>query len=195
VISFGVISYGLASLGFLLLTTLLATSWEGRAQGARLITACAATSGWAALIAYAAWRQQMPIPLVTLAEFLRDGAWLFVLAGLVERAGLSVVLSRATYVLAGGGIALAAIPMIAELTGVSSRVAPAVVLVYGGLLVALAVLVLIEQVFRNANPAGRYALKYFVIGVGVLFSYDLFLYSQAQLVNGVGRRAGTRAAW
>ena len=184
-ISFGVISYGLASLGFLLLTTLLATSWEGRAQGARLITACAATSGWAALIAYAAWRQQMPVPLVTLAEFVRDGAWLFVLAGLVERAGLSVVLSRATYVLAGGGIALAAIPMIAELTGVSSRVASAVVLVYGGLLVALAVLVLIEQVFRNATPAGRYALKYFVIGVGVLFSYDLFLYSQAQLVNGV----------
>ena len=184
-ISFGVISYGLASLGFLLLTMLLATSWEGRAQGARLITACAATSAWAALIAYAAWRQQMPVALVTLAEFVRDGAWLFVLAGLVERAGLSVVLSRATYLLAGGGIALAAIPVIAELTGVPSRVAPAVVLVYGGLLMALAALVLIEQVFRNATPAGRYALKYFVIGVGVLFSYDLFLYSQAQLVNGV----------
>ena len=96
-----------------------------------------------------------------------------------------MVLSRATYLLAGSGIALAAIPMIAELTGVPSPVAPAVVLVYGGLLMALAALVLIEQVFRNATPAGRYALKYFVIGVGVLFSYDLFLYSQAQLVNGV----------
>jgi len=185
VISFGVISYGLASLGFLLLTMLLATSWEGRAQGARLIAACAATSAWAALIAYAAWRQQMPVPLVTLVEFVRDGAWLFVLGGLVERGGLSVVLSRGTSLLAASGIAIAAIPMIAELTGVPSRVAPAVVLVYGGLFMALAALVLIEQVFRNATPAGRYALKYFVIGVGVLFSYDLFLYSQAQLVNGV----------
>ena len=184
-ISFGVISYGLASLGFLLLTVLLATSWEGRAQGARLIAACAATSVWAAVIAYAAWRQQMPVALVTLVEFVRDGAWLFVLGGLIARAGLSVVLSRATYLLAGGGIALATIPMIEELSGVPPRLAPAVVLIYGGLLMALAALVLIEQVFRNANPAGRYALKYFVIGVGVLFAYDLFLYSQAQLVNGV----------
>jgi hypothetical protein len=125
VISFGVISYGLASLGFLLLTMLLATSWEGRAQGARLIAACAATSAWAALIAYAAWRQQMPVPLVTLVEFVRDGAWLFVLGGLVERGGLSVVLSRGTSLLAASGIAIAAIPMIAELTGVPARVAPA----------------------------------------------------------------------
>ena len=109
-ISFGVISYGLASLGVLLLTRLLATSWEGRAPGARLIAACAATSAWAALIAYAAWRQQMPVPLVTLVEFIRDGAWLFVLGGLVERGGLSVMLSRATYLVAAGGIVLAAIP-------------------------------------------------------------------------------------
>jgi hypothetical protein len=100
VISFGVISYGLASLGYLLLTLLLATSWEGRAQGARLIAACAATSAWAAIIAYAAWRQQLPVALVTLAEFVRDGAWLFVLGGLVARGGLSVLLSRGSYLLA-----------------------------------------------------------------------------------------------
>src|SRR4029453_18430859 len=139
---------------------LLATSWESRAQGARLIAACAATSVWAALVAYAAWRQQMPVPLVTLGGFVRDGAWLLVLGGLVERGGLSVVLSRATYLLAGGGIALAAIPMAGELAGIRSPLAPAVLLVYGGLLMALAALVLIEQVFRNATPAGRYALKY-----------------------------------
>jgi putative PEP-CTERM system histidine kinase len=185
VISFGVIAYGLASLGFLLLTILLATSWEGRSQGARLIAACAATAAWAALISYAAWRQEMPVALVTLVEFLRDGSWLFVLAGLVERGGLSVLLARATNVLVVVGVALAAIPLISELRGSPAGIAPAVVLVYGGLLMALAALVLIEQVFRNATPSGRYALKYFVIGVGVIFSYDLFLYSQAQLVNGV----------
>ena len=183
--SFGVISYGLASLGFLLLTLLLATSWEGRAQGARLIAACGVTSAWAALIAYAAWQRVMPVALVTLAEFVRDGAWLFVLGGLVARGGLPVMLSRVTYLLAASGILLAAIPLVGQLTGDPGRLDPAAVLVYGGLLMALAALVLVEQVFRNANPAGRYALKYFVIGVGVLFSYDLFLYSQAQLVNGV----------
>lgn len=184
-VSFGLISYGLASVGYLLLTALLTVSWEGRAQGARLIAACAATSAWAAVIAWAAWRQVMPLAVVTLAEFIRDGAWLFVLGGLVRRGGLPVVLSRASYLLAGGGILLAAVPLAGELLGIAAPLPPAVMLVYGGLLMALASLVLIEQVFRNANSASRYALKYFVIGVGVIFAYDLFLYSQAQLVNGV----------
>jgi putative PEP-CTERM system histidine kinase len=184
VLSFGFISYGLASLGFLLLTLLLATSWEGRAQGARLIVACGVTAAWAGLIAYAAWRQVMPVALVTLVEFIRNGAWFFVLGGLIARGGLPVMLSRATYLLVGGGIVLAAVPLVEQLAGGPDQPAGAV-LVYGGLLMALAALVLIEQVYRNANPAGRYALKYFVIGVGVLFSYDLFLYSQAQLVKGV----------
>lgn len=183
-LSFGFISYGLASLGFLLLTLLLATSWEGRAQGARLIVACGVTAAWAGLIAYAAWRQVMPVALVTLVEFIRNGAWFFVLGGLIARGGLPVMLSRATYLLVGGGIVLAAVPLAEQLAGGPDQPAGAV-LVYGGLLMALAALVLIEQVYRNANPAGRYALKYFVIGVGVLFSYDLFLYSQAQLVKGV----------
>jgi putative PEP-CTERM system histidine kinase len=45
--------------------------------------------------------------------------------------------------------------------------------------------VLLEQVYRNANAAGRYALKYLVIGLGVLFAYDLFVFSQAQMVKGL----------
>ena len=58
-------------------------------------------------------------------------------------------------------------------------------LISGGLLLSLVALVLIEQIYRNANPAGRYALRLIVIGVGVLFVYDLFLYSQAQLLKAI----------
>ena len=54
-----------------------------------------------------------------------------------------------------------------------------------GLLMALMGLVLLEQIYRNAREGGRYALKFFVIAVGLMFAYDLFLYSQAQLLKGI----------
>ena len=50
---------------------------------------------------------------------------------------------------------------------------------------ALMGLVLLEQIYRNAREGGRYALKFFVIAVGLMLAYDLFLYSQAQLLKGI----------
>ena len=49
---------------------------------------------------------------------------------------------------------------------------------------------LLEQIYRNSNEAARASLQYFVIGVGGLFAYDLFLYSQAELLRGI-----TADAW
>src|SRR5512134_876260 len=73
-LSLGLISYGSAALGFLLLTLLLATSWEGRAQGIRLIGACLVTTLWAALLALGGSQYAVvSVPLVLLAEFLRYG--------------------------------------------------------------------------------------------------------------------------
>ena len=50
----GFVSYLLAAVGFLILTLLLATSWQGRSQGARLVVACGLTTAWAAVLAHAA---------------------------------------------------------------------------------------------------------------------------------------------
>ncbi len=44
----------------LLLSLLLATSWEGRAQGVRLVGACAITTLWAALLALSSQRGAVP---------------------------------------------------------------------------------------------------------------------------------------
>ena len=52
---------------------------------------------------------------------------------------------------------------------------PASVLSRAALLLSLCALVLLEQVYRNSSAATRRSLKYFAIGVGVLFAYDLFL--------------------
>jgi putative PEP-CTERM system histidine kinase len=183
-LSFGFISYGLAATGFLILTLLLAISWEGRGQGVRLVMACGVTAAWAALLAYVSWLPHLPLTLVTFAEFVRDGAWLVVLTGLISGGAWPALISRATHLLVAATVTAAAAMLF---LGQRSEFATALpgIFTYGGLAMSLAGLVLVEQVYRNANPAGRFALRYFVVGIGVLFAYDLFLFSQAQLVKGI----------
>jgi hypothetical protein len=103
----GFVSYGLAATSFLILTLLLLTSWQGRAQGARLVVACAVTAAWAALLAFGSSRMDLSLPMVMLAESLRYGAWFIVLTGLMRSAGLAGGLSRAVHVTWIGGVALA----------------------------------------------------------------------------------------
>lgn len=182
--SLGVISYGLAAAGFLVLTLLLAISWEGRGQGVRLVVACAVNAAWAGLLAWFATLEQLPLTLVMVAEFARDGAWLFVLTGLISGGAWPVLLTRLTRLLVAGALAMAiALPFVNAYTIFLVSIPAAYAA--GGLALSLAGLVLLEQLFRNANPAGRFALKFLVIGLGVLFAYDLFLFSEAQLVRGI----------
>jgi len=181
---FAVIAYGIAFAAFLLLSLLLLTSWEGRAQGARLVAASVMTASWAAFLCFEAWSGGMPIQVVALADFLRSGAWIAVLAGLSAPAGSWRTLTRISLLAVGVAIALAAgqllLPSVEH-----GPFSPASLLVWGGLVLSLLVMVLLEQLYRNATSVGRFALKYLFIGVGSLFAYDLFLYSQAQLLHGI----------
>jgi putative PEP-CTERM system histidine kinase len=183
-LSLNVVSYGLAAIGFLLLTALLLTSWQGRAQGGRLIVACVVTMVWAAFLALGPDPDAAGSMLAMLSEFFRYGAWFFVLTGLTRTAGIAAVLSRSVHVAwIGLVIALVALPLLA---GTSVPVpTPAAFLATGGLLLALLGLLLLEQIYRNAREDGRAALKFLVIGLGLAFAYDLFLFSQAQLLHAI----------
>ena len=184
IVSIGLLSYGLAAAGFLLLTLLLAISWEGRAQGVRLIVACAVTATWAALLAAGSQFFVLSTPVIMLAEFLRYGAWFLVLTGLTHSAGLARGFSRGVHVAWVTCVGLLfALPFLGSM-GVSIPDA-ANVLSKAGLLLSLLGLILLEQIYRNSREGGRFALKFFVIALGLMFAYDLFLYSQAQLVRGV----------
>jgi len=181
--TFGLISYGTACIAFVVLLTMLVTSWQGRATGRRLIVAVALTVAWAAALA---WRAQVPglsLRLVFTLEILRDGAWISVVLGL-GRALVPRVLAVGAQAL---WIALLAAFWLLVVLRRPGAVAapPEALIVPGGIAMALAVLVLLEQVYRNATAADRVALRYLVIGLGGVFAYDLFLYSQAALFEGI----------
>lgn len=172
-LSLGAVSYGLAAAGFLILTFLLLTSREGRAQGSRLIAACAATTAWAVILALGLDRNSSWLRLELLLEILRYGAWFFVLTGLTRIAGIAAPLARAAHVT---WIAAAVILFAVSSTGL---------LTSAGLLMASIGLLLLFQIRRNARDDGRPAIKFLVFGLGLLFGYDFFLFSQALLLGGI----------
>ena len=182
--SLGLLSYGLAAVGFLILTLLLAISWEGRAQGVRLVAASAVTTLWAAVLAAGSGFATISASTVLMAEFIRYGAWFIALTGLTRTAGVAGNLGRVANVVWIASVAFLLAAPVFDKLGVRMP-EPAGLLGHAGLVLSLLGLVLLEQIYRNAREGGRFALKFFVIATGLMFAYDLFLYSQAQLTREV----------
>lgn len=179
----GAIGYGIAAAAFMMLAVLMMVSWRGRPQGVYLITASAITGAWALLLAGQAFVGRSPMLPLYVAETLRNGAWLYALcsiAGSNAPRGLRG-LARAAPILA-----LLALPVLSFLENRGVQVLPPELLLSRmGLATSLLGLILLEQIYRNSGEASRDSLKYFVCGVGALFAYDLFLYSQAELLRGI----------
>jgi putative PEP-CTERM system histidine kinase len=180
---FGVASYGIAALSFLSLTVLLITAWRGRQQGAHLIVASGLTATWATILALQSYSGHVAVLVVYVAEAFRGGAWLLTLlavAGIAAPKPLVIAARTLCVVLLGAAIVL---PLL-EHYGVAV-INPALLLSRAGLALALLALILLEQIYRNSSQAARGSIKYFIIGVGTLFAYDLFLYSQTELLRAV----------
>jgi putative PEP-CTERM system histidine kinase len=178
-----IVSYLAAAVAFLAGATLLAFSWRGQRTGALLILATAASALWAAFLAYVEWQRNVPGSWVMLAEVLRYGAWIgFVsaLVGIRQMAGLLGGLRTAAYVL-WVALALYCVLPAPGLLQVAALPFSINVPLVGVLVLALAGVVFLEQIYRNVELGKRWALKFLVIALGVLFAYDIFLYSYAVL--------------
>jgi putative PEP-CTERM system histidine kinase len=172
--TFGLLGFGVAFAGFAGLSVLLAFALRGSGPaGPRLLFALAASALWALVVALDHTRIAVSSHLVLAAEVLRAGAWLYALLGLAP-ATMPRFLVPTSYVLWGLWV----------LAGLAGWRVDAVMSV-GGFVVSLLVLLLIEQIYRNAPEAARGDLKFLAIGIGGLFTYDLFLYAQALLLEGL----------
>ncbi|HJY37335.1 MAG TPA: XrtA/PEP-CTERM system histidine kinase PrsK, partial [Steroidobacteraceae bacterium] len=170
----GSLSFGIAALGFVVLTALLAVNWRGRRPGGNLVAASALTAAWALLLAM---RNGLP---TYLTEVLRSSAWLLALAAIAVTVAPRALIWTVRVVC---GLLIASalvVPALARL-GLDQTM----MLSRTGLIASLLALVLLEQIYRNSSQTARGAVKYLTAGVGVLFAYDLFLYSQAELLRGI----------
>jgi putative PEP-CTERM system histidine kinase len=181
-------SYLIAALAFLTLSALLLTTWRGRAHGFALTLACALTGVSSALLA---WQSFSAIPRSVLSdsvEILRNGAWsafLLILIGhfhedgsrLPYRIRPSLMLIGTAYLLllaatALGQFDLAFLTQLGLMPGAAARVGVAVL----GML-------LVEQLYRNKPEAERWSIKFACLGIGAMFAYDFYMYSDAMLFH------------
>jgi putative PEP-CTERM system histidine kinase len=174
-------SYALAAVGFLVLGLPVLSGWQGRAQRVTLSVACLATALWAGMLAWEASHQILLSPLSGMLEVARDGAWSLFLVALLGHWRQEDGKPRASLLMAAGCylllllLVLAArwqgfvsiiggLPLLAAFVGLS---------VYGMLLV--------EQVYRNKTIEERWAIKFACLGVGGMFAYDFYMYSNTML--------------
>lgn len=116
-----------------------------------------------------------------LLESARDTAWLGLLLS-VTSFRISRKLKMACAILSGA--CLIAVPVVwsggYQTTGLE---VPELLLSRAGLVVSLVVLFLVEQVVRNAsNPSDR-SIRRIGIGIGIIYIYDLVMFSQAELLG------------
>jgi putative PEP-CTERM system histidine kinase len=179
----GAIGYGFAAAAFMLLAVLMMISWRGRRQGVYFIAASVVTAIWALLLAGQAFAGRGSMLPLYVAEALRNGAWLFALCSIAgsNAPRVIVLIARAAPI-----VALLALPALWLLEARGVEVLPPELLLSRmGLATSLLGLILLEQIYRNSGEAARDSLKYLVCGIGALFAYDLFLYSQAELLRGI----------
>ncbi len=184
-LNIGLVSYGSGALLFLALTALLLTAWRGRVRGALLLVACAVSILWCATLAYHSRFQIPSFEVLEAIEIGRNAAWLAFLFGILsygsgDEKGLNLrFLARLILGLCAAAIAFLLIqPFVEKWAGALSREGRFLFL---HLLLAVAGLMLVEQIYRNTRREHRWAIKFLCLGVGALFAYDFYLYSHALL--------------
>jgi putative PEP-CTERM system histidine kinase len=175
--------FSAAVLAYLAVAAVLVIGWRGRTVGALLLAAVVLTAIWGATLAAQHWSGEVRAQWVAVADALRLGGWLgFLLA--LGRVALARSAFQALVVLGvllvaiegGGGLLLLQAP---GALGPWGSTLPSV----AGIAGAVLGLVLLEQIYRNAQGQGRWALKYLVLGLGTLFAFDLFLFADAMLMQ------------
>jgi putative PEP-CTERM system histidine kinase len=187
-------SYALAAAGYLMLGLPVLSGWRERAQRGTLSAACLLTALWAGALAWDAAHEQTWTALTGFLEALRDGAWSVFLVELLghwrsetepQPGRLSFRLPfgiRPSLFVAGCayllllGVMLAGhwrFELLNALGAMPIVTAFACLAVYGMLLV--------EQAYRNKTIEERWAIKFACLGIGGMFAYDFYVYTNMML--------------
>ncbi len=191
--NFGFYSYLASAVAFIFFTVLLATNGLAGRQGKLLLGVIAVQAVWALLAAQFAHSDQTRFGAYYIFETLRYPAWyLFFLAIIRPDTGQSSndhhFLRRALALSVAFGILVLVGEFVTQvfLTQLDPVVVNSIGIV-GHIFLAIIGLAIIEQLYRNTSARNRPVVKYLYIGVGAIFAFDLFLYSQALLFHGIDR--------
>ena len=180
-----IISFGTASILFLILGLVMLTGQRDNPPKRMLAIASIASALWAGTVTYQAiYGGLLSIALVL--ELLRSLSWFAFLLTMLKTAFKSTDEVSKSFKMVFAGIAVFIIGLMLlamyRISGGSifEFIAGNDILI-GHLLVSIGGLVIIEQLYRNTAEDHRLALKYLWLGIGGMFAYDFYLYSDAFL--------------
>ncbi|MBA4143905.1 MAG: PEP-CTERM system histidine kinase PrsK [Nitrosospira sp.] len=185
-------SYVLAAVAHLVLAVLLLTSWRGRLQGMVLPVACLLSALWAVTLAYQA-AHDLPLSVWSdTLEIARNAGWsafLVMLLGLYRQGSLSGKVNLAMAVIGAIyiGCLMAAFYAHGGFSFFPPQAAHFVNNIVGSVAMAILGMILVEQLYRNTPVKQRWGIKYACLGIGGIFAYDFYLYSDALLLRQVNQ--------
>jgi putative PEP-CTERM system histidine kinase len=197
-------SYGTAAVAFLLLFVLLLTSWRGRLYGLLLAIACFGSALWAGTIAgLSYWGYSSPI-LVETFEILRNAAFtvfLVVLLSPFQSREASASPPRIRLAVIVIGLFYIACLVLAIFFGQTKETDPSNLddrshdIFLMGVVMSIIGVILVEQYYRNTPSEQRWGIKFICLGIGGLFIYDFYLYSDALLFRKVNTEIWVARGW
>lgn len=180
----GSLGYSLNALSYFVLSLLLAISWKKRLLGGLLLAAVVYQMMWSAILAYQAYFSSVPDFILLVNEDIRLILWVIFLVEILRHAAAEHN-NRKLYVITYSTISgLFVLTLAVEFLGVMHVIAVNHLYSYVfDLLLATFGLILTEQFYRNAKQDKRWSIKFLCIGIGMLFAYDLYMYSHATLFD------------
>ncbi|MFK5985333.1 MAG: PEP-CTERM system histidine kinase PrsK [Pseudomonadota bacterium] len=186
-----IISFGISTALFLILGLVMLTGQRDNLPKTMLAMASLASATWSGAVTYlAAYGNLLSstflLEATLLLELFRSLAWFAFLLVMLRTAYKSSDQVNKNFKITFAGLSVFVIGlMLLVLYRVSGGsffelIAGNDVLI-GHLLISIGGIVIIEQLYRNTSEEHRWALKYLWIGIGGMFAYDFYLYSDAFL--------------
>ena len=186
-----VISFGFSTTLFLILGLVMLTGQRDNLPKLMLAVASLASAVWSGTVTYQAAYGDLAgtsflLEFTLLFELFRSLAWFAFLLVMLRTAYKSSDQVNKHFKVTFAGLTIFVIGlMMLVLYRVSGGaffelVAGNDVLI-GHLLISVGGIVIVEQLYRNTSEEHRWALKYLWIGIGGMFAYDFYLYSDAFL--------------
>lgn len=187
-------SYAISVMAFTILFLLIATVWRQRPLSNKIALASLLTLVWAIAVILHVELQWTSSIWVASLELIRSAAWIALLFELVRPImggdfSLSDSVKNRLVLYKSAVFLFLAIQVACSLlSGFHSPEGSLLTLPFQMLIgpeakIANAVvgMLLVEQYFRNTNEKGRWGIKFACLGIGGLFAYDFYLYSDALL--------------
>lgn len=194
-------SYATAAISFLFLFVLLITSWRGRLYGILLAVACFTSAAWATTVAALFYWEYSDPQLIQILEILRNASLTLFLITLLNpfqtnktNITLPKIRPAVTAIILFYLTCLAQVIIFNHSSFDPSQLSsPSEYILW----VAMAIIgmILVEQYYRNTPDEQRWGIKFICLGIGGLFVYDFYLYSDAILFRKISPDIWAARGW